>query len=201
MFNKSKTFLIKTLHQKIIDNNLGKIDISELSDMFTAKKYSRKQILVHAGDKWEKVFFIQNGIIRLFYTDKNGREFNKGFFCEGSLVWPVAPSARSNNSLFYIAALEDTDIFMCSFKNFHSWLVKKGCWEKFALPYAELFADEKFLREYEFLMNSATQRLKNFYRQNPDLAQRIPDYHLAAYLGITNVSLSRIKKSINFNIC
>ncbi|MEH0018132.1 MAG: Crp/Fnr family transcriptional regulator [Desulfobacter sp.] len=176
-------------------------DLAGLSDLFITRRYSSKSMLVNAGEKWETVYFIHKGLIRLFYTDKEGREFNKGFFRENHFLWPVAPSARKDDSLFSIVALEDIKVSVCRFDLFYSWLSQHGHWERFALPYAESFATEKFMREYEFLIHSATERYQNFCARDPDLAGRIPDYHLASYLGITNVSLSRIKKSIRFNIC
>lgn len=197
-----KISLIEILKEKIFHHNANyNKELAELSTLFVEREYPRKKTLVIAGEKWDKVFFIHQGIIRLYYTDNEGREFNKGFFREGQLVWPVAPSARKTDSLFSIASLENIKISICSFESFHALLTHHGYWEKFALPYAELFAEEKFLREYEFLMNSATERFLNFRIENPELAKRIPDYHLATYLGITNVSLSRIKKSIDFNLC
>lgn len=117
------------------------------------------------------------------------------------MLWPIAPSARKNDSLFNISALEAVTVSVCDFSSFHSWLTRHGCWEKFALPYVELFVEDKFRREYEFLMNSATERFRHFCMEYADLVERIPDYHLASYLGITNVTLSRIKKSIDFNLC
>ncbi len=202
MTDSGKASLVKALEEKIYhDIPANKDELTELADLFIQREFPRKKILVLAGEKWEKVFFIHQGIIRFYYTDTEGREFNKGFFREGQLVWPVAPSARKNNSLFSIAPVEDIKVSVCSFASFYSWLADHGYWEKFALPHVESFAEDKFLREYEFLMNSATKRFQNFCMENPGLAKRIPDYHLASYLGITNVSLSRIKKSADFNLC
>ncbi len=200
MIDKDKISLLAALEEKIAVKDFHhRNELSELSALFIKKEYPRKQVLVPAGEKWDKVFFVHRGIIRVYYTDKEGSEFNKGFFHEGQIVWPVAPSARKNDILFSIAALENICVSICGFATFHSWLTQHGDWEKFALPYAELFAEEKFSREYEFLLNSATERYQNFCIQNPELARRLPDYHLASYLGITNVSLSRIKKAIDFN--
>ena len=158
-------------------------------------------MLVRAGERWKTVFYIHQGILRLFYTDKEGREFNKGFFWEDQFVWPVAPSARNKDSLFTIAALEELVVSACPFPTFHSWLLHHGSWEKFALSYAEAFAEQKFLREYEFLVCSATERFRHFCREYPELVTRILDYHIASYIGVTNVSLSRIKNSAAVNIC
>ena len=199
MSGSDEISLIKTLREKIFLNDLTENkELEKAAALFTGREYQRKQILLMAGEKWDKVFFIRKGIVRLYYTDQEGKEFNKGFFSEGQLVWPVAPSARKNKSLFFISALEDIKVSVCGFSAFYSFLNRLGFWEKFALQYAELFSDEKFLREYEFLIHSASKRYLNFCTEHPELAQRIPDYHLASYLGITNVSLSRIKKTVKF---
>ncbi len=193
----NKLSLIDTLKEKVFGTvSPPDKELEELVAMFTKRKHSRGQTLVGAGKEWKEIFFIHQGIIRLFYITENGKDFNKGFFHEGELLWPIAPSARKNNSLFNISALENITISTCNFTSFYSWLIEHDYWENFALPYAEAFAEEKILREYEFLTKSATERFQKFCAENPTLAKRIPDYHLATYLGITNVSLSRIKNVI-----
>lgn len=189
--------LEKLLKEKIFYNiiNIDEKALIKLSDLFVKREYPCNEILINAGEKWDKVFFIHKGIIRLFYTNLEGQEYNKGFFRENQLLWPIAPSARKNDSLFNISSLETVTVSVCDFSSFYSWLTRHGYWEKFALPYAELFVEDKFRREYEFLMNSATERFKNFCTEYSDLVGRIPDYHLASYLGVTNVTLSRIKNS------
>ncbi len=197
-----KQSLREALKPKIFHNipNPDK-ELIELSDLFITRTISRSNMLVRTGERWKNIFYIHQGILRLFYTDNEGREFNKGFFWEEQFVWPVAPSARKEESLFTISALEELVVSVCPFTTFYSWLLQHGYWEKFALPYAESFAEQKFLREYEFLVHSATERFRHFCRKYPALVKRIPDYHIASYLGITNVSLSRIKNSATVNIC
>ena len=171
---------------------------TELSPLISSFKFTtikRKSLLLRPNQVWNKVYFIHQGMIRLFYSDEQGREFNKGFFTERQLLWPIAPYAREHASLFSIAALEDLELSWCSFNEFRYYLESRGVWEHFALPFVEAFAEDKFLREYEFLIHPASQRYANFLEQFPQLAKRIPDYHLASYLGITHVSLSRLKNS------
>ncbi|WP_022665643.1 Crp/Fnr family transcriptional regulator [Desulfospira joergensenii] len=163
---------------------------------FVRRRYPAKQTLIRAGEIWDKVFFIHRGIIRLFYVGASGREFNKGLFLEGQFLWPVAPSARVENSLFTIATLEAVEASVWGFEPFCRWLNRQGIWEHFALPHAEALAEEKFTREYEFLMHTPQERYLTFCKENPVLAERLPAYHLASYLGMTDVSLSRIKSRI-----
>ena len=194
----SKRFLINEFKRLFFHNiNLDEDDLFSFSRFFSEKKYPRKTYLLHAGDRWDKVYYIYHGLIRLFYNDSEGREFNKAFFWEKHCIWPVAPRDRNEDSLFSIAALEDVTVLESSFQLFYEWMSKRGNWEKFALPFAETLVEQKFLREHDFLLLSATERFNNFSRKYPDIVFRIPDYHLASYLGITNVSLSRIKHSLN----
>jgi CRP-like cAMP-binding protein len=192
-------FLDKFKRQFFKHINVDEKDFSSLSNLFNEKKYPRKTYLLRAGDKWGKIYYIHQGLIRLYYTDTEGREFNKAFFWEQHCIWPVAPRDRHEDSLFSIDALEDVTVRECSFQLLYEWLKNRGCWEKFALPFAETLVEQKFLREHDFLLHSATERFKKFSKKYPNIILRLPDYHLASYLGITNVSLSRIKSSINVN--
>lgn len=203
MIEQEKNTLGHLLKEKIFNNiiTVDENDVIELAALFIEKKYGSNENLVTSGEKWDKVFFIRKGILRVFYSSLEGQEYNKGFFGEGQLLWPVAPSVRKTVSLFSVATLENTTISVCDFSKFYSWLNHYGYWEKFALFYTEAFLEDKFRREYEFLTNSATERFKDFCSEYPDLARRIPDYQLASYLGVTNVTLSRIKKKMDFNLC
>lgn len=190
--------------EQLIDEFRGRVfrhitmsreDSHQMLKFVTQKTYPRKTFLLNVGDKWGRLFYVHRGLIRLFYTDRKGREFNKAFFWEGHCIWPVAPRDRNEEALFSIAALEDVTVSECSFQRIYDVLSKRGHWEKFALPFAESLVEQKFLREHDFLLLSARERFEEFSRAHPTIVPRIPDYHLASFLGITNVSLSRIKRS------
>ncbi len=171
--------------------------ITTLGNITNQRTYRRKSYLLSAGERWNKLFYIYQGLIRLFYLDIEGREFNKAFFAEGQTIWPVAPYDRNQGVLFNIAAVEATTVLECPFPDLYDVLQEAGQWEKFALPFAEKLVEQKFQREHDFLLLSATERLKKFSETYPHLIHRLPDYHLASFLGITNVSLSRIKRLSN----
>ena len=149
--------------------------------------------MLSAGERWDKLFLIQKGLIRLFYIDAKGNEFNKAFFSEGNCVWPVTPYDRKNAVLFNIATIEDCVVLECSFEPLYQALKQANCWELFALPFAERLVEQKFHREHDFLLLSAQERFDKFSLEKPELLERLADYHLASFFGITHVSLSRIK--------
>ena len=145
---------------------------------------------------WDKFFLIQKGLIRLFYIDADGNEFNKSFFAENKCIWPVAPRDRRQAVMFNISTIEDSQIVECSFEPVYSLLKQESQWERFALPFAEKLVEQKFHREHDFLLLSATERLKQLHSHQANIVKRLPDYHLASFLGITHISLSRIKKKL-----
>ncbi|WP_077529660.1 Crp/Fnr family transcriptional regulator [Vreelandella utahensis] len=168
--------------------------VTRLADAFVERRFRKAEAVLLAGEQWQQVLFIEQGMLRLYYSDEEGREFNKGFFQEGQLIWPVAPSARQEPSLFSILCLEHCSIRVADFDWFRRQLESAGLWSRFALPFTEWLAEEKFLREYELLLYPALERYQHFQNQYPELAARVPDYHLASYLGMSNVTLSRIKR-------
>lgn len=194
-------------HQQVFElfaqRVLGRLQIpaeeTEFLKQFTRlKEIPRKSHLLNHGDKWDKFFFIHSGILRMFYIDLEGRDFNKAFFGDGQCVWPVAPMDRNEGILFNIAVIPKTVLLECEFEPLHDFLRRHGKWEQFALPFAEKLVETKFQREHDFLLLSAAERYENLLKAYPTLINQIPDYHLASFLGITNVSLSRLKKSQNF---
>lgn len=172
--------------------------IKELSSLFKIETFQKNHTLLRQGDIWDKVFFVNKGLIRLYFVTTKGQEFNKNFFAEDSLIWAITDMIKSEPSLFFIDTLEESEILYCDYKEFKTILSKYDLFDKFKLPFYETLIDQKFTREYEFLEYDAKTRYKNFLEKYDSLHGRIPDYHLASYLGITNVTLSRIKKNQNF---
>jgi len=172
-------------------------DIAEdLSSIFVSKEYNKNENLLSQGDIWDKVFVIKSGIIRLYFVTLEGQDFNKNFFSNNSIIWPVTSLLREKDSLFYISTLEKTEVFCADLDKFKKILQQHEILEKFTLLSCEGLVNDKITREYSFLMNDAKDRYLDFIEKNKNIASKIPDYHLASYLGITSVSLSRIKKQI-----
>ncbi len=173
-------------------------ELQALLGSFHRKTFYKDAVLVNQGDRWNKVYFVERGIVRLFFCTLDGREFNKNFFAEGNFLWPATPATRLRPSLFSIATLETSYIWLADFALFQQQLMTIQRWEAFALPFAETLADQKIYREYEFLMFDAKARYLSLLQQKPQLVRRVPDYHLASYLGMTNVTLSRVKRHCRF---
>jgi hypothetical protein len=71
------------------------------------------------------------------------------------------------------------------------------CWERLGRKNAEYMFLFKEAREKELLLDSLEVRYQRFVKNFPGLAQKIPQYHIASYLGVTDVALSRVRKKIS----
>lgn len=172
------------------------VSINALSKTAIKKSYVPKKVLVPIGYQWVNVWWITKGVLRLYYIDKNGNEFNKAFFSEGELVFPVASLAQDKPSIFVIETIEPVEVLEWKFKVFKNVFERELLWEKFCLPFAQKLADVKFIREWEFLTLDARSRYERLKEQHPEIVNRLPDNMLASYIGITPVSLSRLKRNL-----
>jgi CRP-like cAMP-binding protein len=104
----------------------------------------------------------------------------------------------NRESYFWIEAMEDSSVILINYKNWRKLVKNHGCWDSLLKVFLEKVFIKKENREKEFLLDNAETRYKNFLREYPKLEQRIKQHHIASYLGITPVALSRIRnKFIN----
>ena len=102
-------------------------------------------------------------------------------------------------SWYYIQALADADLLYISQDQYVNGLLGHACWQMINAKYAQMLFIEKEKRESEFLSDDAETRYRKFRERFPGMEERIRQYHIASYLGITPVALSRIRKKMREN--
>jgi CRP-like cAMP-binding protein len=139
--------------------------------------------------------FVCQGLLRM-YKFNDGMEINTAFFPELSLADSFVSFMRQQPSEFGIQALEDTHILTVSYDAMEKLGVRNNCWRELALGASIFKLTQKEHRETLLMNSAAEERYLNFVKKCPQLANRIPQYHLASYLGIAPQSLSRIRKNL-----
>ena len=99
-------------------------------------------------------------------------------------------------SEIWIEALEICNVWFWNTSDVHPLFQEHPAWLLFAKTMAERLFFRKELKEIELLKCSAEERYRHFLANFPGLSQRIPQYHIATYLGITPESLSRIRSKL-----
>jgi len=98
--------------------------------------------------------------------------------------------------LYGIEALEDSTVLAAPVAHFSALMDADPTFERLGRKLAELILARKERRTRAFLLQSATERYLDLERQRPDLLQRVPLFHLASYLGVTDVHLSRLRRGL-----
>ena len=158
------------------------------------KSFAADDFLVHAGDVGDTLYLLQSGLVRLFYTNPDGRERNKAFFRAGQITGPVSAAMTGSTAPFSIQALEPVEALAFPYS-----AMTAAAQENLAVALAsQQMLAEAFIRNEQrlaMLLTCNEEQLDQWLLDNePDLTQRVPQFNIASYLGIVAVSLSRLKR-------
>jgi CRP-like cAMP-binding protein len=172
-------------------------DIDESLPFWKAKKMNKGEFFNMQSMVCNDLGLIVKGIFRIYYNDpKNEEDKNIFFFSENQFVVSFRSFITRNPCYYFIEAMEDAEIVFISYRDLNSLYEKNINWGKFGRLLAELFFAYAQTRAEELLFNSHEERYVRLLKDYPAIVGRIPAYHIASYLGITNPSLSRIRKRI-----
>ncbi len=160
-------------------------------------EFEKNEYLVRAGDVAQNFYFVVQGLVRLFYSTEDGKEFNKAFAMENGFAGSFHSLILQAPCGFFIQAMESTNTVVLPNRVMRELYERHACWERLGRRNAENLALIKEAREKELLLDSLETRYRRFLKEYPGLADRIPQYHIASYLGVTNVALSRLRRRIN----
>ncbi len=152
------------------------------------------EYFVRAGDQSTELAFINSGLLRFFYQTGDGKESNKSFITENQFAAAYSAFLTGKPARFSIQALEESQLLVTDLQTVIDLFERHRCWEKLGRILAEQVYIKKETREAEFLLDDAETRYHNFQKNYPGLEDRLAQYHVASYLGITPVMLSRIRR-------
>jgi CRP-like cAMP-binding protein len=168
-------------------------EVAKVAKLIRLKK---RQHFVKIGDIPDKMGFISSGILGVFYITEQGDERILSFRGENQLVAALGPFLEGQPSWYGIRALAESVLLCVDLKELYQMMSDHSCWNTVGRKYLEDLFVQKDKRVREFLSEDATARYLSFKRNNPGLEARISQYHIASYLGITPVALSRIRKNL-----
>ena len=151
-----------------------------------------KTILLEKGKVADRLYLIHKGCLRLYFYN-NGNDVTFQFFFENDIVASFDSLHYRQPSLFYLESIEPTEVSVIKREDFYrlieeSMEVRKLYEEKLIErfhAYQQLFLDH--------IKYTPQQRYEKLIKEEPKIIQRVPQHYIASYLGITPVSLSRIR--------
>lgn len=184
-----------TLHQYFEERaHFGPDIIQQIISQFRSIDLQKGEFLLTEGQVCNQYAFIESGFMRAYTYDVDGNDITTGFYAAGQIVFKVAsffnrmPSAENIQVIthcraYYITFAQLNNLFhtLPEFREFGRSVLVKG------------FAALK-LRMLGMINQTAEQRYHQLVQNHPEVFQHAQLKHIASYLGITDTSLSRIRK-------
>jgi CRP-like cAMP-binding protein len=158
-----------------------------------SRSFPRDAWLLRAGQHAEQSFFIVSGLVREFYTDRDGIEHTRTFLSEGSFTGSLIDLLSEEPAVTSIQALEPTETLAFRYRDFAALFDRFPSLERCARRVAEDLYRRKVQREHEMLALSAEERHDRWLAEHRALDARIRRKDLASYLGVTPEHLSRLR--------
>lgn len=154
-----------------------------------------KTTLLQEGEVSKNAYFIKKGCLRIWFNN-NGKDVTFQFFFENQGVSSIESFKSGQPSLFSIESIEPSTLLVISKSNLEL-MVKE-------IPGYQAFMQEHIfqrLNHYSKLFlshikNNPQERYLELLAESPHIIQRVPQHYIASYLGITPVSLSRIRNKV-----
>lgn len=159
--------------------------------LFT-KKVEKKETLLLAGNVCNNIFFVRKGAVKQYYIVEQ-KEFIQNFFFENNMACLFDSFLTQTTSSSYLEALEGSELWVLSYYNF-----QKICraYPEFNQQLALCMSKMNNHRVNLLLLSDAMLRYEKFLDEEPLIQQRVPQYMIASYLGMTPETLSRIRRKI-----
>lgn len=176
---------------------LPRTDVIPLAETFRLKKKLQKEdFLIQPGQQANYLAFVNRGAFRVFfYTDK-ADEITTWFSFEGKFVADLLSYFKNTPAVYYVQAMEDSEVYIAQKEDLEQLYSLHPAYRVFAKKFAENGMVLVMERMITLQTKSATDRYLELLEQ-PDFLEKIPLKYLATYLGITDTSLSRIRKNLS----
>ena len=177
-------------------NEISEEDLNFTLDFYERFEIKKGETIIEAGQLVKHFYFMDDGCV-YYYMYKDGKTQVLDFFKEGDLFTDLYAYLEEIPSSTYIKALEDSSLYRIKKEDVQKSFDHSHAMERFG----RLSAQEAFTKSFRRIAHisnlSNEERYLRFLDKNPGLFQRVPQYLVASYLGLTPVGLSKIRKRLS----
>lgn len=188
--------MIKLLTDSILKHvPLTAAEISRIPAYFESIKTRRQQFLLREGEICRYEFFVLKGCCRFYETDSSGKENILQFSVEGWWMTDLDSMLQEKPSAFNIDVLESGEVLQINKQQLQRLFKDIPAVEQYYHIISQR-SGAALQRRILFLQKPALERYQEFVNRYPFLETRLAQHQIAAYLGITKESLSRLRHKI-----
>lgn len=192
------TAQIKSYYTRLIPS-LQEEDWQKLEKYLTIQKIKKGDLLTRNDEVCNQVSFIQKGLLRFFYL-VNGKEICTGFVAENEYISAYDSFLTQQPSAANIDALEDCELINLSFDDMQQLYKEIPIFETFGRKIAEQLFIMVSMQTTRLLTLSPEERYQSVIEMQPFIIQRVPQYMIASFIGITPEHLSRLRNKMSGKI-
>ncbi|MGF1752533.1 Crp/Fnr family transcriptional regulator [Vibrio makurazakiensis] len=180
--------------QQLKSFNFTDNEIESLIDIAKPLELPTRHILVNQGEAPDSFYFIIEGLCHACYLTEEGKQFSKEFYWEQDWVLGFESLIKQQASPYLLETLTPIVLLQLPMSALAEWREESN---PLYIKLLETQLMHKENKERFMLLYTPEQRYQLFCEHYPDLESRLNDNQIAAYLGITAISLSRIKSRLN----
>lgn len=185
------------LHKIFSSKDFSEDDLGLIIPKFKKVKFSKGDFLLKSGETNNYYWFVEQGFIRSFLYDTEGNDISTNFYTSSDIVIDWPSFFMRNKTKENIQALTDCIAWQLDYENFQQLFhnistFREAGRSRLVKSYFELKRHSTSL-----ITDHAKERYLRLISEKPYIIQNVPLKQIATYLGITDTSLSRIRKEIS----
>jgi CRP-like cAMP-binding protein len=173
----------------------NKEGLEDFVNTFVIKSYKKGEIILKNGNTENELRFLDKGIVREYYATSD-KEKNINFYTDTGFITDFSSFTHSTPTKKFQECLTDVDLRVLSKEKFLTFSSQYKCGKLFIETIFHGIVVNKEAEEFNHFVNTAEELYLDIMKTKPDWLLKIPQYHIASYLGITPETLSRIRKRI-----
>lgn len=171
--------------------------VNSLSGLFHPARLEKNQLFVEEGAYAQEIGFLESGIVRAFFVNAQGKEYNKQFFMGPAFIGAYSSLLTGQKNKIAQQALTPCTIWTAPYAHIEELYTRFHDLERLGRKLAEYYFLEKEKKELEMALLDAERRYLILQKEFPGIEQKIPQYHIASYLGISPTQLSRVRRTLS----
>ncbi|MEE9363585.1 MAG: Crp/Fnr family transcriptional regulator [Cellulophaga sp.] len=176
--------------------NLTPVEESLILSKVVHRNYLKNQYIIQQGDVCKTECFILSGCTKTFYIDREGQEHIVMFSIEDWWTSDLGSFITQTPADYNVQCIENTELIQISYETIETLYIEIPKLERFfrkIIERAYAASQKRIVRNFSL---TAKEHYLIFKETYPKIEQRVPQYMIASYLGITKEFLSKIKSQL-----
>jgi CRP-like cAMP-binding protein len=176
--------------------DLPNSEIRRFVDLAKRRRIANGSYFIQEGSRTNRLGFVKRGLFQNTYLTKKGDECAFAFTAENGFIYECHAMRTFDVAHYSVQAIEDSIVLEVDYKTWVAPFIESVWWNKILLDLTTLESSEKSGREIRLLTLTGRERYAHFLENYSHLEHRIKQHMIASYLGISPVSLSRIRRDM-----